>query len=159
MDVISWHFRFGRILKLLLAARQNIGKFEYVISFRLLKFHLPCHFSNTYCMDSTFKVYFMLFLLTRDYNFIEETWQFEIHYFSVAVREVLIFGPRVISICHLCYVLASLGDFLCWAHNIFLARVEAPTITKNSSWFIHFVLNKYWTKNVVSLWLRLAARA
>ena len=47
----------------------------------------------------------------------------------------------MISVCRSClYILPSLGDFPCWTITSVLARVEARTISKHPSWFIHFVL-------------------
>ena len=58
-----------RVLKFL-AARQNIGKFEYAIS---RQFNLPRHHRNTDCMDSAFKVHFLLSVWILGFIFNEKT--------------------------------------------------------------------------------------
>ena len=116
------------------------------MSFPVSKFDLPCHRSYTDSMNSSFKVDFMLSVLTLGFIFLEETepCHFEIPKFSFAIP--WIFKIRATDDFNLPlagYVLASLGDFPCWTITFFfLARVGARTICKHPYWFIHFVLNK-----------------
>ena len=94
-----------------MAARQNIGKFEYAI----LRFEVGPSVSSDSSADGmriSFKVLFFAICVNSRFNFHCGNRTLPVCYsklFCHKFREVLKFGPQVLSICRSCYVLPSLG--------------------------------------------------